>query len=196
MAGHYIGIPSSLTATVSSKKVSSKKSEDDAELFRREMEGVKPLAGDRAILTPPQPAPRRRADTEAAAPSGFAVREHAPAVAPDEELFFTRGGLQHRQLRRLKHGEIASEATLDLHGRTLDEAGVLLARFLQMSLDDGKRCIRVVHGKGHRSEAGRPVLKSQVNQWLRDHPAVLAFCSAAPQDGGAGAVYILLKKSP
>jgi DNA-nicking Smr family endonuclease len=195
MAGHYIGILSIQTSTMSSKKSSKKSSNDEIELFRREMEGVKPLADDRVILTPPQPAPRRRADTEASASSGFAVREHAAPVDPDEELFFARSGPQHKLLRRLKRGELPVEASLDLHGHTLAAAGDLLANFLQTATGSGFRCVLVVHGKGHRSEAGRPVLKSQVNQWLRDHPAVLAFCSAVPRDGGGGAVYILLQRA-
>jgi len=39
-----------------------------------------------------------------------------------------------------------------------------------------------------------PVLKIKVNSWLRQKAQVLAFCSARPQDGDTGAVYVLLKK--
>lgn len=157
---------------------------------------MKPLAGDHTAPARPQPAPSRRATPEPPTPSsGFVVRDHAPTVDPDEELFYARSGPQHKLLRRLKRGELPVEASLDLHGRTLAEAGDLLANFLQSSTDHGHRCVIVVHGKGHRSEAGRGVLKSQVNHWLRDYPAVLAFCSAQPRDGGSGAVYILLQRA-
>lgn len=125
--------------------------------------------------------------------AGFAVRDHAPPVAPDEHLDFARSGPQQKLLRRLKRGELSLEARLDLHGCTLTEAGDRLAHFLESSTASGQRCVLVVHGKGQRSEAGRPVLKSQVNQWLRDHPAVLAFSSAQPRDGGTGALYLLLR---
>jgi len=159
------------------------------------MADVKPLAGDHTAPERPQPAARRRVAQDVPAPaSGFAVRDHAPTVAPDEELFFARNGPQHKLLRRLKRGELPIEASLDLHGRTLAEAGTLLENFLHTAAADGRRCVLVVHGKGHRSEAGRPLLKSQVNQWLRDNSAVLAFCSAQPRDGGCGAVYILLRQ--
>ena len=59
----------------------------------------------------------------------------------------------------------------------------------------GKRCVRIVHGKGLSSEGKLPVLKVKVNSWLRQKDDVLAFCSARPQDGGTGAVYVLLKKT-
>jgi DNA-nicking Smr family endonuclease len=38
-----------------------------------------------------------------------------------------------------------------------------------------------------------PILKNEVNEWLRQIELVLAFCSARPEDGGRGAVYALLQ---
>jgi DNA-nicking Smr family endonuclease len=51
----------------------------------------------------------------------------------------------------------------------------------------------VVHGKGYRSGARGPILKSAVSLWLRRHMDVLAFTSAKAIDGGTGAVYVLLR---
>ncbi len=176
------------------------KTDNDGELFRQMMSEVKPLSGNksgqrRITIQKARPVPKRRPpapDTPSSA--GFVPREHAPAVTPEEALFFARSGPQRRLLRRLKRGEIRPETSLDLHGQTLAEAGVLLARFLEEARDAGLRCVCVVHGKGHRSATGRPVLKTQVNQWLQDTSAVLAFCSAQPKDGGMGAVYVLLSQ--
>jgi DNA-nicking Smr family endonuclease len=56
------------------------------------------------------------------------------------------------------------------------------------------RCARIVHGKGHGSWQKQPILKVKLSRWLRQHDAVLAFCSARPTDGGTGAVYVLIKK--
>ena len=53
--------------------------------------------------------------------------------------------------------------------------------------------MRIVHGKGYRSGARGPVLKSAVNLWLRRHLDVMAFMSARAIDGGTGAVYVLLR---
>lgn len=163
------------------------------------MADVKPLpdkksADNRIPLRKPRAPVKPRPPTPNASPSsGFALREHVPEVAPEEHLFFTRSGLQHRLLRQLKRGELRPEAQLDLHGHTIAEAASLLSTFLDEAQTAGLRCICIVHGKGHRSTEGRPVLKTQINQWLRDTPAVLAFSSAQPKDGGMGALYVLLR---
>jgi DNA-nicking Smr family endonuclease len=163
------------------------------------MSDVTPLSGKKsaekvAPVTPRPTAKRPRPIPDTPDSPGFATREHAPDVAPEEALFFARGGLQTRLLRQFKRGDLRPEAQLDLHGKTIAEAGTLLANFLETAQAAGLRCICVVHGKGHRSAEGRPVLKTQINQWLRDSPAVLAFSSAQPRDGGMGAVYTLLRR--
>ena len=82
---------------------------------------------------------------------------------------------------------------LDLHGMTVAEARPMLAEFIADSRQQRLRCVRIIHGKGFRSASAQPVLKGLVNNWLRQHDGVLAFCSARPADGGTGAVYVLLK---
>ena len=176
-----------------------KKTNDDTALFREMMADVKPLSNKKSAekVVPPKPRPSskpQQATPSASTVHGFAPREHAPDVAPEEALFFARSGLQTRLLRQLKRGELRPEARLDLHGQTLSEAGAQLAAFLEMSQASGLRCVCIVHGKGHRSAEGRPVLKTQINQWLRDLPAVLAFSSAQAKDGGMGALYLILKR--
>ena len=68
-----------------------------------------------------------------------------------------------------------------------------LADFIARSRDCGRRCVRVIHGKGYRSGARGPVLKTAVDLWLRRHLDVMAFTSARAIDGGSGAVYVLLR---
>ena len=68
-----------------------------------------------------------------------------------------------------------------------------LAEFLTYSRNAGRRCVRIVHGKGYRSGARGPVLKAAVDLWLRRHLDVMAFTSARAIDGGTGAVYVLLR---
>ena len=65
--------------------------------------------------------------------------------------------------------------------------------FLNEALKTGRRCVRVVHGKGHRSANREPVLKKKVAAWLRQRDEVLAYCQALPADGGGGALLVLLK---
>jgi DNA-nicking Smr family endonuclease len=54
--------------------------------------------------------------------------------------------------------------------------------------------VRIIHGKGLSSAGKLPVLKGKVDAWLRQMDAVLAFCSARRNDGGTGALYVLLKR--
>ena len=170
--------------------------ENDTDFFRSMMTDVKPLAVEERIQREkPNISPHRRTQTrEEQIESSFVEFAHAPDVAAEESLFFARSGLQHRLLKQLKRGDIPVEASLDLHGQFIEEAGKSLTLFLEEAQSFGCRCVIVIHGKGTRSAEGRPVLKTQVNHWLRESPAVLAFSSTQPKHGGAGSVYVLLKK--
>jgi DNA-nicking Smr family endonuclease len=53
--------------------------------------------------------------------------------------------------------------------------------------------VRIIHGKGYGSNNQGPIIKPLVNKWLQQRNEILAFCSARPNDGGTGAVYVLLK---
>lgn len=170
---------------------------DDAEDFRKAMSGVRRLAHDRAPLQGRRPAPRPL-QTEA---EERQVLQDLLSDALDpadfeigDELLFHRAGLQQPVLRKLRRGQYAVQAELDLHGFTVPAARQALAEFLALSTLNGRRCVRVIHGKGKRSPGKQPVLKVQVNHWLRQRNEVLAFCSARPVDGGTGAVYVLLRR--
>ncbi|HEX3848946.1 MAG TPA: Smr/MutS family protein [Steroidobacteraceae bacterium] len=118
----------------------------------------------------------------------------AGQVTREGALSFQRPGLGAAVIRRLRRGLIPVDDELDLHGHTESEARDRLAWFLAESRDAGHRCVRIVHGKGYRSGARGPVLKSAVNAWLRRHLDVIAFVSARPIDGGTGALYVLLRR--
>ena len=172
--------------------------DDDAELFRQMMGDVTPLPEDNRI----EPRAKMRAvrvrdsdnTSSISRQNGFIQSEYVQPVTPEEALFFAHPGLQEKIRRRLRHGRISFEARLDLHGKTIPQAAQELDDFLQHAQVDGLRCVLVIHGRGHRSEDNQPVLKAQVNHWLREHPAVLAFASTQPQHGGVGALYVLLRK--
>jgi DNA-nicking Smr family endonuclease len=105
---------------------------------------------------------------------------------------FRRSQVPARVLERLRRGEFALEDEIDLHGLTAVLAREALRGFLAEALFRQLRCVRVVHGKGLRSGPRGPVLKHAVNLWLRRIDRVLAFASAPRQNGGTGAVYVLL----
>jgi DNA-nicking Smr family endonuclease len=117
----------------------------------------------------------------------------AGAISGGDALSFQRAGVRTQVVRRLRRGLIPIEGELDLHGLSQAAARYQLAEFLTYSRSTGRRCVRIIHGKGYRSGARGPVLKTAVDQWLRRHPGVMAFTSARALDGGTGAVYVLLR---
>jgi DNA-nicking Smr family endonuclease len=124
-------------------------------------------------------------------PSGTA--QAAGAIGGGDALSFQRAGVRTQVVRRLRRGLIPVEGELDLHGLSQAAARYQLAEFLTYCRSAGRRCVRIIHGKGYRSGARGPVLKTAVDLWLRRHPEVMAFTSARALDGGTGAVYVLLR---
>ncbi|MEP6548645.1 MAG: Smr/MutS family protein [Gammaproteobacteria bacterium] len=179
----------------------------DANAFRAAVRDVRPL------LQTPQPSglakPKSRALARNATPpamhdldetmplvGGLPADEGtalAGAVTGDGPLSFQRSGVRIQVMRRLRRGLFPIEDELDLHGLNQSAARDRLADFIARNRDAGCRCVRIIHGKGYRSGARGPVLKAAVNLWLRRHTDVMAFVSARPIDGGAGAMYVLLR---
>ena len=172
--------------------------EDDAQLFRKLVGKVKLLTHDLAEVSPPRPAPvptQRLLDERNVLQEMASGLFDGAELETGDELLFCRPGIQSGVFRKLRRGQFAIEAELDLHGCTVDQAREWLLTFLQDAQVRGNRCVRIVHGKGHGSRGRQPVLKGKVNQWLRQIDAVLAFSSTRPVDGGTGAVYVLLKRA-
>jgi len=176
---------------------SSAEPDDSSAAFRAAMRDVTPLI--------PRPSRALPANIKRAQ-----VRKPLPAVAEDLDklmplistaaddeiaasLSFRRGGVRDQVMRRLRRGLYPTEDELDLHGINQTAARDQLAEFIARSRHAGRRCVRIVHGKGYRSGARGPVLKTAVNLWLRRHMDVMAFTSARMIDGGTGAVYVLLR---
>ena len=157
---------------------------DDQELFQQEVGDVKRLSHNQAFV-------KQSPTAEARLPGPDDIDSQ---VESGEILRFLRSGIQTTVLQKLRRGQFPIEATLDLHGLTTNEANDQLYRFVQHSQSLGRQAVRVVHGKGHGSKGQQPILKAKINQWLREFPVVLAFCSSSPRDGGTGAVDVLLRK--
>ncbi len=168
----------------------------DTALFRDAVRGVAPLPpSDKVPLTVehPRPVPRPTPDGGQATPVD-SLSDHIPLeMEPGDEWAFLRPGMPRQTLRRLRRGYWKIEAQLDLHGLTRDEARPQLAAFLDASRKRGARCVRIIHGKGLSSRNHEPVLKVRVGSWLAQRSDVLAFIQARPEDGGSGAVLVLLK---
>lgn len=172
--------------------------EDGAMLFRRAVADVVPLPpSDRVERTRPRPKPiprqRLRDEQQVLIDALADPWDWEAALSTGEELVFSRPGVPTAALRKLRRGNWVIRGELDLHGHTGDEARVALAAFLNRCMLEERRCVRIIHGKGHGSKNRLPVLKNKVRHWLMQREDVLAFCQARTVDGGAGAVIVLLK---
>ena len=173
---------------------------DGALLFRRAVADAIPLPpSDRAEPARPRLKPvarQRHADEQQVLVDALADPwDWDVAVSTGEELVFARPGVPSAALRKLRRGGWVLQGELDLHGHTGDEARAALAAFLNRCMKDDRRCVRIIHGKGHGSKNRLPVLKNKVRHWLMQREDVLAFCQARTVDGGAGAVIVLLKSA-
>ncbi len=155
------------------------------------MRDVKPLRPDNRVVREPaavRPARRTR-------PAGAdVVAEPAARLEAGEQSSFRRHSVRPGVLRDLRRGKYPVDGAIDLHGMNVRVALSALSEFVEHALRRRDECLRVVHGKGLRSGADGPVLKGEVHHWLSQHPQVLAFTSARPNDGGSGAVIVLLSK--
>ena len=172
---------------------------DDVELFRRAVSGTKPLRTEtRAGEEPRKPPPRARfSQADHKQVLRESMRADVDTMESDnaDSLRFHRPSVSRRTMRKLARGNYAVQAEIDLHGMTVAESKPRLAEFIEHCARSGKRCVRVVHGKGLGSGHRGPVLKMSVNRWLRQWATVIAFVSARQVDGGTGAVYVLLKRT-
>lgn len=106
-------------------------------------------------------------------------------------------GLDLATVGKLQSGSLSPEACLDLHGLNAQQAFQRLVGFMRNAYLRTQRTVLIVTGRGLNSPNGIPVLRYEVQTWLTQEPlrrVTLAFCTALPCDGGAGALYVLLRK--
>lgn len=173
-------------------------------LFVRAAGEVKPLrqhasTHKRVDLSPEQPAPlavQQRLDEQRVLREAISDEFDATTLLDiDEALSFRRPGVGMDVIRKLRKGGWSIQGEIDLHGLRREEAREALSAFLRESLKRGWRCVRVVHGKGLGSPGKTPVLKGKVHAWLVQKEEVLAFVQARADEGGAGALVVLLRPS-
>lgn len=171
--------------------------EQDFSSFQEATKGVKPMQNDRIDLyaNPENTRPFKDKNhyDDDVSQAHISDEWQSTEVSGEEFIFFARPGLQLKAQKQLRQGKIIIDDHLDLHGLSINEARETLLEFINFAQKQQIRCIRLVHGKGYRSNAQKPVLKNKVNSWLRQHPEILAFSSAQPKDGGTGALYIIIK---
>ena len=172
--------------------------EAEAALFREAVRDTTPLRPaarvHRGVKVPP-PVPVQSLldghETVAESLSGPVSGEHSTETG--EEPSYLRPGLGRDVLRKLRRGHWVVQDAVDLHGFNREQARQCLGDFLGKCLKRGLRCVRIVHGKGLRSPGREPVLRGKVQLWLLKRDEVLAYCEAPRNQGGSGALLVLLR---
>ena len=177
----------------------------DGDIFLEAMSGVTPLPGTRRKVTrspgdhirPPHSAPDDKQEGMARLHDLVKGAIELDITLTDEYIEGSVKGMSRKLMKTLKRGAFPVQDHTDLHGLTRKEAEIRVRDFLLQSSRRGLRCVLIVHGRGLNSQDNLAVLKGALPNWLTSGPArkiVLAFATAKPYDGGAGAVYVLLRK--
>ena len=173
---------------------------DDEMLFEQAMVEVKPLGG-KTKLGIGRKSPKHEQEAEEILWPRNLMETYVKnqALTEWEGIDSIRGGPHEWDqllLKKLQEGAFAVQAELDLHGFSRQEARLELEGFIADCRRQNRTCVRIVHGKGNNSKDGVPVLKGLLQRWLsqrRLSQQLVAYVSARPVDGGAGAIYLLLR---
>ena len=176
----------------------AEESEDDA--FRRAMEGVKRTSWSRSTMTP-LPAPivppscsqseeSRLMQDAMEGKYDFETCDHPEYI----EAWVCVAG--KRFLPNLRSGLYSIQGQIDLHGLNQTEARQEVEQFIVKMTRLRSCCVKIIHGRGMNSQQNRAILKEKLQKWLstrRMSRYVVAYASAPLNDGGVGAVYVLLR---
>lgn len=149
---------------------------DDDDLFHEAMKGVKPIERPGRVRVSRDVSPRL-------------VAKDRPTFTVEGDVGFTHG-VSRRQLSQLRSGKLPVETTMDLHRQTAEVARDTVARRVLEAAQAGVRRVLIIHGRG---AVLREVAIETLTRGSLAH-LVLAYCPARPRDGGAGALYVLLRR--
>ncbi len=180
------------------REAAQRTQEADSALFKKAVGQVNTLPSSGRVThqtAKPKPIPSSRQLDEKAVMHECLSDEFdvESLLETDDSLSWRRPELGVDVVRKLRRGVWALQAELDLHGMRTDEARVATSGFLRNTQLKGLRCVRIVHGKGLGSPGRQPVLKDKVKRWLVQSERVLAFVQARADEGGVGALIVLLK---
>ena len=175
----------------------SQAANSETNLFQAEVKSARPLNIDVPFTEKiyPKPVARQFIRDEKQALRDSLSDNFYPAheLESGEELLYLRQGQSPDILSKLRRGFWVVQSQIDLHGLISDEAREYVAEFLSDCKKRNIRCVRIVHGKGLGSRNREPVLKHKLRNWLMQKDEVIAYAQAKPEDGGSGAVIVLLK---
>ena len=198
MAAQKLVLEKQATEILAAQKHADNMIENESVLFKNAVKNTRPLENHDTLQRVPQhpkPIPQQflRDERQALVDSlsdGY-ISPHD--VETGEELLYLRDGQSPSVLSKLRRGFWVVQAQIDLHGLISDEARAYVAAFIADCKKNNIRCVRIVHGKGLGSRNREPVLKHKLRNWLMQKDEVIAYAQAKPEDGGSGAVIVLLK---
>lgn len=159
--------------------------------------GVTPLKQDKIppYRKPADTTPKQRLlDNQRVMEELMMASDESASFESGDELKFLRSGFSTRLLKKLRRGDYSIQDELDLHGLVINEAKLETHGFINECARDHVRAVRIVHGKGRNSAGRKPILKNMLIGWLSKNQHVIAVVSTPANDGGTGAVYVLLDK--
>jgi DNA-nicking Smr family endonuclease len=202
--GRNPGDKSGQTASQTAESTAGLIGSEEAELFSQAMSGVNRMdkvpAGRQVVAKAAPKAPKGGdpdAEVRAMLRDLVSGKVEFELEYTDEYVQGFVKGTDQKIFRQLKAGQFSPEAHLDLHGLNQEQAYESLLVFTREQYYLGKRCLLLIPGRGINSPGGMPVLKEELKSWLTRDPlkrVVLAFCTAQPRHGGAGALYVLLRQ--
>lgn len=174
-------------------------SEAELALWRQVARTVKPLAGRKPVEPEPEAEQAKPAPAAENVPSAAMLAPVRPPAKPAPPPLVP---LERRMRTQLRRGQQGVEAVIDLHGLRQEEAHTALRCFLRLQQRRGAKLVLVVTGKGIAGDVPygeeRGILRRNVPHWLRLpdlRPLVLGFDEAEQRHGGAGALYIRLRRN-
>lgn len=193
----------SAVAPVQEKTPKEEEQIDDTTLFQSALQGVQRLDHSNVVQRA-KPAKPKKPDAQTIAKriaaegitdhdGSSALSDTQAALNPvgsQQTLSYRITTLQNKVFEDLKLGKMRWFEAVDLHGCTIEQARAAVLEIIRLAQQDNQNVIKIVHGKGPDA-----VLKTYVNGWLRQHRDVLAFVSAPENQGGTGAVLVLLKRA-
>lgn len=164
---------------------------------------------DDSLSTIPPPAPRTPAPTARGKPVAAVPTKARETPTPKVKKAATAplAEFERRKARQISSGKVEIGARIDLHGLRQHDAHARLRAFLLNAYAEGHKTVLVITGKGGEEPADRlgelagerqrGVLRRNVPSWLREpdlRTIVLSFTQAGTRHGGAGALYVQLRK--
>jgi DNA-nicking Smr family endonuclease len=182
-------------------------SRDEAQVWARVAQTVKPFKGK---VSPPLGEVAARSADGGGSPPKVPLRPAfgGPPPPKGEPLKIAkpraldRDGLDGSWDKKLVHGLASPDFTLDLHGHSLDAAYLRLEHGLSQALALGARVVLVITGRPRGAEAAdrgsrRGAIRAKLLDWLAAGPyaqSIAAVRGAHRRHGGAGAVYVILRR--